>query len=400
MDVETMIKKIRRSTVEILSEEELKRKLLSGRKLRIKAGFDPTMPDLHLGHFVLLKKLKEFQDMGHEVIFLIGDYTATIGDPSGRSEKRNMLSLEKVKENAKTYQEQVWKILDPKKTTVVYNSTWLKDLSLKEVLRLTSFYTVARMLERDDFSMRYQEGKAISIVEFLYPLLQAYDSVVLKADIEIGGVDQKFNFALTRDIQKSYGQEPEVVIMLPLLIGLDGKKKMSKTYHNYISLQEEPLEMYGKLMKISDDLMWHYYEILSDTPLEEIERRKKELHPKESKKLLAKEILSYFFSEDTIQKTIQEWEKIHNPKNRGVPEDIPSFSFAKEISLLEALKSTGMFASSSEIKRLLKQKGVHLIQNHQEERVIEDPKFLLSQGEYLFRIGKRRFIRFLLHKAG
>lgn len=274
MDIQKQIEIIRRGTVDLISEEELKSKLQKKKTLKIKAGFDPTAPDLHLGHFVQLKKLKHFQDLGHEVSFLLGDFTAMIGDPTGKSETRKRLSREEVLENSKTYQNQVFKVLDPVKTKIVYNSNWCSKMNFEDVLVLSSKYNVARMLERDDFSKRYKAGQPISMIEFLYPLVQGYDSVAMECDVELGGTDQKFNLLVGRDLQREYGKEAQCVLTLPLLVGLDGSKKMSKSLGNYVGITETPIDMFGKLMSISDDLMWNYFELLTDLPLPEIENRK------------------------------------------------------------------------------------------------------------------------------
>src|ERR671924_67858 len=295
-DPQTQLEVIKRGAVEVLPEEELLTKLKRTRPLRIKAGFDPTAPDLHLGHTVLIQKMKQFQELGHEVIFLIGDFTGMIGDPSGKSETRKPLTREEVVKNAETYKEQIFKILDPHKTIIEFNHRWMEELDAIALIELSAKYTVARMLEREDFKQRYQKQQSISIHEFLYPLIQGYDSVVLKADVELGGTDQRFNLLIGRDLQREYGQEPQVVLTMPLLEGTDGVQKMSKSLGNYIGINEPPEEMFGKLMSISDDLMWHYYELLSDTNLSEIQKQRSEveagsLHPMEVKKRLATELV-------------------------------------------------------------------------------------------------------------
>ena len=295
-DTQTQLEVIKRGAVEVLPEEELVTKLKRGRPLKIKAGFDPTAPDLHLGHTVLIQKMKQFQDLGHEVIFLIGDFTGMIGDPSGKSETRKQLTREEVVTNAETYKEQIFKILDPKKTIIEFNHRWMEQLDAVGLIELAAKYTVARMLEREDFKQRYQKQQSISIHEFLYPLVQGYDSVVLKADIELGGTDQRFNLLIGRELQREYGQEPQVVLTMPLLEGTDGVQKMSKSLGNYIGINEAPEEMFGKIMSISDELMWRYYELLSDKELREIQTIRSqveagELHPMEIKKQLAKELV-------------------------------------------------------------------------------------------------------------
>ncbi len=359
---------LKRGTVEIIEEEELLAKLKrakeTGKPLKVKAGFDPTAPDLHLGHTVLLQKMKHFQELGHEVYFLIGDFTAMIGDPSGRSETRPPLTREQVLENAQTYKEQVFKILDPEKTKVVFNSQWMSKFGAEDFIRLCAKYTVARMLEREDFKKRFESGRPIAIHELIYPLIQAYDSVALEADVELGGTDQRFNLLVGRDIQREYGQEPQVIITVPILEGLDGVQKMSKSLGNYIGITEPPQEMFGKLMSISDELMWRYYELLTDVPLEEIARWKEEvaqgkLNPKDLKVNLAKIIVSRYHSPEAAQKAAEEFEKVF--ARGGVPEDIPEINVsASEVWLPRFLKEQGLVKSTSEGKRLLKQGGVHV----------------------------------------
>ncbi|HID49777.1 MAG TPA: tyrosine--tRNA ligase, partial [Chromatiales bacterium] len=300
---------IRRGTEEILVEEELREKLASGRALRIKAGFDPTAPDLHLGHTVLINKLRTFQDLGHEVLFLIGDFTGMIGDPTGKSATRPPLTRDEVIENARTYEQQIFKILDPEKTLVMFNSSWMNEMSSAELIQLAARHTVARMLERDDFSKRYRAGQPIAIHEFLYPLIQGYDSVAMKADVELGGTDQKFNLLVGRELQKHYGQQPQVVITLPILEGLDGVQKMSKSLNNYIGISETPDEMFGKIMSISDGLMWRYFELLSFRPLSEIEAFRQDIasgkNPRDVKFLLAEEIVARFHSDQATRQARQ-----------------------------------------------------------------------------------------------
>lgn len=403
---------ITRGIEELIPEDQFKKKLLESHEnkkpLRVKAGFDPTAPDLHLGHTVLLQKLKTFQNLGHEVIFLIGDYTAMIGDPTGKSETRNALSSEQVMQNALTYQEQVFKILDRSKTTVVFNSEWLKQLDLKDILKLTAQYTVARLLERDDFSKRYKAGNPISLVEFMYPLMQGYDSVALKADIELGGTDQKFNLLVGRDLQTAYGQAPQCILTLPLLVGLDGEKKMSKSLNNYVGIYEPASEIYGKLMSISDDLMFQYYELLSDRSVSQIEQLKTEInegkiHPKQAKSDFAREICERFHSATDVEAAITDWQKVHNPANRGLPEDIPEYRVPEQelaegnIGLLNALRLAGMTPSNAEARRLVQSGGVHLIIDEQgETSVFNDPKTTLGTGEHLIRVGKRKFVKIII----
>ncbi|MES0490887.1 MAG: tyrosine--tRNA ligase [Leptospirales bacterium] len=406
-ELEKAFEEISRGVEEILPVEHFKKQLLeaheSGKPLKIKAGFDPTAPDLHLGHTVLLQKLKTLQDFGHEVYFLIGDYTAMIGDPTGKSETRKPLTQEEVLKNAQTYKKQVFKILDPEKTKIVFNSRWLEKLTLESVISLTAKYTVARMLERDDFSKRYKGGQPISLVEFLYPLLQGYDSVEMESDVELGGTDQKFNLLVGRDLQTQYGQKPQSIITLPLLVGLDGVKKMGKSLNNYIAIQESALEICGKLMSIDDTLMWKYYELLSDLSLEEIETLKKDieggkLHPKEAKKLLAIEIAARFHDETAAQEAFNEWEKIHAPGNRGLPDDIEVWEAGDEapdgeIGILNALRLSGLVKSNGEARRMMQSGGVHKYITDEETETMKDDALVLTAGTHLFRLGKRSFIR-------
>ncbi|MCS6983547.1 MAG: tyrosine--tRNA ligase [Leptospiraceae bacterium] len=405
LSAEEQFQELKRGCLEIIPEEaflqKLKESVRTKTPLRVKAGFDPTAPDLHLGHSVLLQKMRQFQDMGHEVYFLIGDYTAMIGDPTGKSQTRKPLTREEVEQNARTYEKQVGKVLNLKRTRIVFNSTWLERLSLKDVIRLTANYTVARLLERDDFSQRYRMGQSISLVEFLYPLLQGYDSVALQADIELGGSDQKFNLLVGRDMQLAYGQSPQCIMTLPLLVGLDGQKKMSKSLGNYVALEDEAIEMYGKLMSISDELMWEYYLLLSSLSLREIEERRLQvregkLHPKEAKSELAFELTSRFHGKERAQEARDEWEKIHTPQKRGLPDDMPQFEVALEgksgLPLLEIVRLCGFASSNSEARRLMEQGGLHLIHERGEETLTQ-PKALLGRGEYVFRAGKRRFAK-------
>ncbi|TGM80541.1 tyrosine--tRNA ligase [Leptospira bouyouniensis] len=387
---------IRRGTVEIISEGELLEKIKAKPSLTIKAGFDPTAPDLHLGHFVLLRKLKHFQDLGHEVCFMLGDFTAMIGDPTGKSETRKRLSKEEVLENSKTYQTQVFKILDPKKTKILYNSHWCSEMKFEDVLVLTSKYTVSRMLERDDFTKRHKAGTPISMIEFLYPLVQGYDSVAMKSDVELGGTDQKFNMLVGRDLQREYGQKPQAVITLPLLVGLDGVKKMSKSLGNYVGIIEKPIDMYGKIMSISDELMWNYFELLTDLPLTDVEKRKegirsKTLHPKEVKTELALLIMDQLHPKEENRKAIEEWTAIHNTKNRALPDEIPTevldvAMFSEKPPLLVYVLSQLKFIPSvSEGRRLIQAGGLYL-----DEEKITDPTLVLEKGkEYLIRQGKK-----------
>jgi len=391
---EKQLEIFKRGTCEIITEKELFERLKEKRPLRIKAGFDPTAPDLHLGHTVLIEKMRQFQLMGHEVIFLIGDFTGMIGDPSGKNETRKPLSKEEVLENAKTYKEQIFKILDPKKTKIVFNSDWMSEMKAEELIKLAAQYTVARMLEREDFKQRWQNQNPISIHEFLYPLIQGYDSVVLKADVELGGTDQRFNLLVGRELQKAYGQKPQVIIMMPLLEGTDGIKKMSKTLGNYIGITEPPLEMFGKLMSISDELMLRYYELLSHIEIEELNLLKKEMkegkiNPKQAKINLAKEIVSRYWGEEEAEKAKKEFERIFSKKL--LPENIPEIIIdwnGKDVWLPKVLKQTGLCKSTSEAIRLIKQGGVSL-----NGKKIIDTEYKVSKGEHIIKIGKRRFLK-------
>jgi len=391
---------IKKGIVDLIEEEELIRKLEKSYKenkpLKIKAGFDPTAPDLHLGHVVLLRKLKQFQDLGHEIIFLIGDFTAMIGDPSGRSETRPALTRQQVLENAQTYKEQVFKILDPYKTKVIFNSEWFSKMSVEEIIRLCAKYTVARILEREDFKKRLDLHLPISIHELIYPLLQAYDSVALSADIELGGKDQLFNLLIGRDIQKEYGQEPQVIITVPLLEGLDGIQKMSKSFGNYVGIMESPFEMYSKIMSIPDELMWKYYLLLTDYQENEINRIKEkvengEYHPKEVKKNLAKNIVSQFHSKEEAEKAEEEFERVFSKKE--VPTLIAQVIKVKagKIWLPGFLRDQGLVKSSSEARRLISQKAIDL-----DKKPVLQEEIDVSPGEYFLKIGKKKFVRLLV----
>jgi len=386
---------IKRGVTEILLESELFERLRLGKPLKIKAGFDPTAPDLHLGHTVLINKMRQFQELGHEIIFLIGDFTAMIGDPSGKNVTRPPLSKEEVMANVQTYKDQVFKILDPKKTKVVFNSEWLQKLSPIDIIKLASTYTVARMLERDDFSKRYRENKPIAIHEFLYPLLVGYDSVVVKADVELGGTDQKFNLLMGRELQKHFGQTPQIVIMTPLLEGLDGIQKMSKSLGNYIGINEPPEEMFGKLMSISDELMWRYFELLSFRPMTEInkwhEETKSELtNPRDIKTKLALEIVERFHSKTAALKAHEDF--VARFQRGAIPENIETITInidTNEIPLSNLLKQAGLTASTSEAIRLIKQGGVRI-----DGQKVEDHAIRIIKGtEHIYQIGKRRIAR-------
>jgi tyrosyl-tRNA synthetase len=372
---------IRRGTNEIISEEELAKKLASGKKLRIKLGVDPTAPDLHLGHSVIINKLKVFQDLGHQIVFLIGDFTARIGDPSGRSATRPMMTEEQIMKNIKTYQDQVFKILDREKTEVVFNSKWLNALGIEGLLKLASKHTVAQMLVRDDFEKRFKADIPISIVEFMYPLLQAYDSVALQADVELGGNDQKFNLLLGRDMQRDAGQEPQVVITMPLLVGTDGVKKMSKSYNNYIALNDKPQDMFGKLMSISDDLMMFYYELLTQENLDEI----KQMHPKEAKMKLGSIIVERYWGKEAAENAKNEFNKIF--ANKDLPTEIEEYKCDKDkIKLSELLFVSKMVSSKNEARRLIEQGGAKV----DNEKVTADTEIEVKDGMIL-QAGKRKF---------
>ncbi len=381
MSIQEALSLIRRGTNEIISEEELAKKLSSGKKLRIKLGVDPTAPDLHLGHSVIINKLKVFQDLGHQIVFLIGDFTARIGDPSGRSATRPMMSEEQIMTNIKTYQEQVFKILDKEKTEVVFNSKWLNALGIEGLLKLASKHTVAQMLVRDDFEKRFKADIPISIVEFMYPLLQAYDSVALQADVELGGNDQKFNLLLGRDMQRDAGQEPQVVITMPLLVGTDGVKKMSKSYNNYIALNDKPQDMFGKLMSISDELMMFYYELLTQENLDEI----KQMHPKEAKMKLGSIIVERYWGKEAAENAKAEFNKIF--ANKDLPTEIEEFKCDKDkIKLSELLFVSKMVASKNEARRLIEQGGAKV----DNEKVTTDTEIEVKDGMIL-QAGKRKF---------
>ena len=388
------LKLINRGTDEILTESDLKKKLDSGKQLVIKAGFDPTAPDLHLGHTVLLNKLRHFQDLGHRVVFLIGDFTGRIGDPSGTNKTRPTLDAKDLEENAKTYEKQVFKILKKDLTDVRFNSEWCEKLGADGLIRLAAKYNVARMLERDDFSKRFSENKSIAIHEFLYPLVQGYDSVALKADVELGGTDQKFNLLVGRELQRDYDQEPQVVITVPILEGLDGVKKMSKSLNNYVAIDEEPDEMFGKIMSISDDLMWRWFELLSFMSEDEINSLKKEMqdgkNPRDIKFILAEEIVDRFHKDGDGQKCK---ELLLNRFQKGqIPENVDSVKVnidGESILLVNLLKETNMIASVSEGNRLIKQGGIKV-----NSEKVNDPKFEISiNSENLYQVGKRRFLK-------
>ncbi|MEW5895494.1 MAG: tyrosine--tRNA ligase [Candidatus Omnitrophota bacterium] len=379
-ETKKIIQKISRGTTEIIGVESLEEKLKEGRPLRVKAGFDPTAPDIHLGHVVLLRKLRQFQDLGHQIYFLIGDFTAQIGDPTGRDQLRPKMSQTDILRNAKTYEKQVFKILSPTKTRVYFNSDWLSNLKAQEILELIAHSTVGQMLARADFKKRMEEKKEISILEFIYPLLQGYDSVHLKADVELGGCDQKFNLLMGRELQDKFGQRPQVVIMTPLLEGLDGVKKMSKSLGNYIGINEEPSEIVGKIMSISDELMLRYYEILTDADLQDV----KKMHPKEAKLCLGQEIVKQFHNEKKALEARQEFERVFSQKE--VPQDLAEYSPKKEEALIDVLVNSEIVSSRNEARRLILQGAVSL-----DGKRLESEKD--SAGKGILKVGKRRFLK-------
>jgi tyrosyl-tRNA synthetase len=385
---------IKRGSDELISEEELLNKLKTKKQLVVKAGFDPTAPDLHLGHTVLLNKLRHFQDLGHRVVFLIGDFTGMIGDPTGKNVTRPALTSEEVQSNARTYEEQVFKILDASLTQVAFNSEWMRKFSPEDLIKLASKYTVARMLERDDFGKRFRDGRSIAIHEFLYPLVQGYDSVALEADIELGGTDQKFNLLVGRDMQRSHGMEPQCILTMPLLEGLDGINKMSKSLNNYISIDDEPGEMFGKLMSTSDDLMWRYIELLSFETIQTIRNWKEEVavgrNPKDIKVNFAIEIVTRFHGASAAKSALDDFEKRF--KRGGVPDDISEIKLATvegELSIVQALKMSGLTSSTSEAMRAISQGGVKA-----NGEKVEDKLAKISKGEkVVLQIGKRKFAK-------
>lgn len=392
--IEEALKLIQRGTDEILVESELIKKLKKEKPLKIKAGFDPTAPDLHLGHTVLINKLRQFQDLGHEVQFLIGDFTAMIGDPTGKSATRPPLTREEVLENAKTYEHQVFKILDPQKTTVLFNSQWMGEMKASDMIQLAAKHTVARMLERDDFSKRYKSGQSISVHEFLYPLVQGYDSVAMQSDVELGGTDQKFNLLVGRQLQESYGQEPQICLTMPILEGLDGVQKMSKSLNNYIGITDAPNDMFGKIMSISDDLMWRYFELLSFRPMSEIEEFQKQINeganPRDIKFLLAEEIITRFHDAAAAKSAQQDF--IQRFQKGAIPDDLPEVtidSTETEIGLAAALKAAGLTQSTSDSFRMIQQGAVKL-----DGEKVQDRAMTLAKGVVVVaQVGKRKFAK-------
>jgi len=396
--IEEQLELIERGAVDCISREELIKKLTksqeTGIPLKIKAGFDPTAPDLHLGHTVLIQKLKHFQDLGHDIYFLIGDFTGMIGDPTGKSETRKALTVEQVAENAESYKEQVFKILNPQKTKVVFNSSWLGKLTSIDMIKLASELTVARMLERDDFKNRFEGGKPISIHEFLYPLIQGYDSVALEADVELGGTDQLFNLLMGRDLQRSRGQAPQVVLTMPLLEGLDGVNKMSKSLGNYIGITESADNVYGKVLSVSDDLMFRYFDLLSDLSNAEIASLKEnmeggKIHPKEVKKQLARELTSRFHGDEAALAAERNFEQVF--QKGGLPEDIPEMKClaTEPVALPQLLVDADLVKSTSDGRRMIKQKAVSI----DGEKVEDINATVVPGGEILIKVGKRRFCK-------
>lgn len=395
--VEESLELIRRGSDELLVEADLVERLKSGRPLRVKAGFDPTAPDLHLGHTVLINKLRHFQDLGHHVMFLIGDFTGMIGDPTGKNATRPPLSREQILDNAKTYQEQVYKILDPERTEICFNSQWFEPLGAAGMIKLAALHTVARMLERDDFAKRYGNNQPIAIHEFLYPLCQGYDSVAMRADVELGGTDQKFNLLVGRELQKHYGQPPQCVLMMPLLEGLDGVNKMSKSLGNYVGISEPPREIFGKLMSVSDTLMWRYYDLLSFQGNAEIARMKAEVadgrNPRDIKVRLAQEIVERFHGRQAAVDALADFEARF--KQGAIPDDVPEVVLSlggQPIAVAQVLKQAGLTASTSEALRMIDQGGVRI-----DGARVEDKGLSLSAGNTIVvQVGKRKFARVVL----
>lgn len=396
-DWQTAFAEIKRGSDEILIEEELIERLKAGKPLKIKAGFDPTAPDLHLGHTVLINKLRTFQQLGHEVTFLIGDFTGLIGDPTGKNVTRKPLTKEQVLENAKTYQEQVFKILDPAKTIIRFNSEWFDKLGAAGMIKLAASQTVARMLERDDFKKRYANGQPIAIHEFLYPLVQGWDSVALESDVELGGTDQRFNLLMGRELQKDQGQKPQTVIMVPLLEGLDGVQKMSKSLNNYIGITDSPTEMFGKVMSISDELMWRYYDLLSFKPIAEIEQLKIDMqngkNPRDIKIALAQELIARFHNETDAEFALQDF--IQRFQKNAIPDEMPEVEIvmdAEGIAIGNLLKQADLVASTSDAIRMIKQGAVKI----DGEKVSDTRLVLKEKSENVYQVGKRKFARIRL----
>ena len=393
-DWQTALAEIKRGTDEILPEDDLIEKLKSGKQLTIKAGFDPTAPDLHLGHTVLINKLRIFQKFGHKVVFLIGDFTGSIGDPTGKNVTRKPLSSDEVLENAKTYKEQVFKILDPEQTEVRFNSEWMDKLGAAGMIKLAASQTVARMLERDDFKKRYNANQPIAIHEFLYPLVQGWDSVALEADVELGGTDQRFNLLMGRELQKENGQKPQTTIMVPLLEGLDGVQKMSKSLNNYVGITEAPNDMFGKIMSVSDELMWRYFELLSFRPLDEVAELKAGVeagaNPRDIKIELAREIITRFHDEAAAESAYQDF--VQRFQKNAIPDEMPEVTVAREdgvIGIGTLLKQAELVGSTSDAMRMIKQGAVKI-----DGEKVTDPRAILSEpGQAVYQVGKRKFAR-------
>jgi tyrosyl-tRNA synthetase len=393
-DITRHLEIIKENAVDIIAEDGLKKKLENSFKqnkpLKLKIGFDPTSKDIHLGHTVLLRKLRKLQDLGHRVYFIIGDFTAKIGDPSGRTSSRPVLSDKEIKANASTYTQQAFKILDCKKTEVIYNSVWYKKMDLPEFLSLLSFYTVARILERDDFSQRLKENRPLTILEIVYPLIQGYDSYKMEADIEFGGTDQKFNLIVGRHLQEVFGQEPQTIVTMPILVGLDGKNKMSKSLGNYIGITENPQDMFGKLMSISDDLMWEYFRLLTDIDSKQL----KALHPKEAKVKLAKEVVSYYYSAKIAEETGVEFERVFSQK--AIPQEMPLYRIkGSSLDLVECLYEAKITGSKNEARRLLSQGAISSIEpdDPQKSEVIKAQKIDVPQRGLILKVGKKSFLK-------
>lgn len=400
LEPKEQLKIIKRGSIELIPEDELLKKLETGKPLKIKFGADPSAPDLHLGHTVIIQKLKSLQELGHEIIFIIGDFTAMIGDPSGKNETRPQISEKEVKQNAETYKKQIFKILNLKKTKIVYNSKWLKNIKLIDIIHLASQYTVARMLERDDFMSRFEKERPISIHEFLYPLIQGYDSVMLKADLEIGGTDQKFNLLVGRELQRQYKQKPQCILTMPILEGLDGQKKMSKSLNNYVGITEPASEIFGKIMSISDELMLRYYELISGMPVEQVKRLKEEirgqtLHPKKAKMALASLLVERFYSVKAATAAAQEFESVF--KEGNLPQDIPLIKIPRgelknnKIWIPKALTLAKLCSSSGEARRVIKQGGLKV----NGQKITDEQTQIDISQETLLQAGKRRFARII-----
>lgn len=393
-DIQEQLDELARGCDEILPEDGLRERLAGGRPLVVKAGFDPTAPDLHVGHTVLINKMRQFQELGHDVVFLIGDFTGMIGDPSGKNATRPPLSPEEIAENARTYEAQIYKILDPDRTRVEFNSTWMSKMDAAGLIRLAAQHTVARMLERDDFNKRYSGGQPIAIHEFLYPLVQGYDSVALKADVELGGTDQKFNLLVGRQLQQASGQPPQIVMTTPLLEGLDGVQKMSKSLNNYIGITEPPGEMFGKIMSVSDDLMWRYFEVLSFRPLSDIAALRESVaggrNPRDVKFELAREIVARFHSERDATREQEAF--IARFRQGAMPDDIAEVTVAGDggsLGIAHLLREAGLVASTSEAFRMIKQGAVRIDGERVDDRATEIP----AGTEHVFQVGKRRFAK-------